>query len=232
MTSNDKASDPSLTELVSCLGQTQEGKILAYRAEMEHMHWELEKFGELDYYRKVLDMRKYHIDHCPKCQKFQFCVPAHSARDLWTYAHHVVDLPWIPKETHKNRKPKGTHELTLTWSDKWGSKEDAEKALTLAVERLTKYYKDELELFRAVGELTKSGQPHIHIIYRLVSGSGFTDKNLTRAYPHWNSKIKVGKGNQGGHHSICESVSDYAGYIEKHLDTAWFQYDINNAHSP
>lgn len=136
-----------------------------------------------------------------------------------------------PVAKTKNGRPKGTWELTLTYSPKWFQDDtEAQEAFKKAERRLLKYYADELELYRSVGEFTSDRRAHLHIIYRLGSGGKFSDKNLTRAYPKWNAKIKVGKGNQGGHHAICESASDYAGYIEKHLDSAWHQYEHKHAY--
>lgn len=130
----------------------------------------------------------------------------------------------------KNGRPKGTWELTLTYSPKWYQDDtEAQEAFKQAERRLLKYYVDELELYRSVGEFTRDGRAHLHIIYRLGSGGKFTDKNIRRAYPHWDAKKVVGKGVQGGHHAICESASDYAGYIEKHLNTAWHHYEHNHA---
>lgn len=138
-----------------------------------------------------------------------------------------------PRTKHPNGKPKGTWELTLTYAPKWYQDDaEAQEAFKIAEKRLIKYYADELELYRSVGEFTRDGRAHLHILYRLGSGGKFTDKNLRRAYPHWNPKIKVGKGNQGGHHAICESTANYAGYIEKHLKDAWHSYEHNNAHVP
>lgn len=130
----------------------------------------------------------------------------------------------------KNGRPKGTWELTLTYSPKWFQDDtEAQEAFKKAERRLIKYYADELELYRSVGEYTKDGRAHLHIIYRTGSGGKFTDKNITRAYPKWNPKKVIGKGVQGGHHAICESQSDYAGYIEKHLEKAWHHYEHKHA---
>lgn len=138
-----------------------------------------------------------------------------------------------PQQRAKNGRPKGSWELTLTYSPKWFQDDlEAQEAFRTAERKLLKYYRDELEQYRSVGEFTADGRAHLHILYRLGSGGKFTDKNLRRAYPHWNSKIKVGKGNQGGHHAPVASVSDYSGYMEKELTTAWHNYDHKNADDP
>lgn len=138
-----------------------------------------------------------------------------------------------PATRAKNGRHKGSWELTLTYSPKWYQDDDeAQDAFRTAERKLLKYYAHELELYRSVGEYTTDGRAHLHILYRLGSGGKFTDKNLRRAYPHWNTKIKVGKGNQGGHHAPCKSVSDYSGYMEKELTTAWHNYSHKNADDP
>lgn len=150
--------------------------------------------------------------------------------DLWMTLKGMIEPPI---QRAKNGRPKGAWELTLTYSPKWYQDDlEAQEAFRTAERKLLRTYADELELYRSVGEYTKDGRAHLHILYRLGSGGKFTDKNLRRFYPHWNAKIKVGKGNQGGHHAICESVSDYAGYIEKDLNT-WHKYEHTpNANDP
>ena len=126
----------------------------------------------------------------------------------------------------KNNKEVGPRELTLTYSPKWEgfSDEHAQEVFRDAEQRLLKYYKNELIQYRSVGEYTKAGCSHLHIMYTLVNGGKFTDKNLQRAYPKWNAKKC-----QGGHHSLVKSVSDFAGYLEKSLNDNWHYYDYNNA---
>lgn len=147
--------------------------------------------------------------------------------DHWVYLKHLIEPP---QARAKNGRPKGAWELTLTYSPKWYQDDlEAQEAFRTAERKLLKYYRDELEQYRSVGEYTSDGRAHLHILYRLGSGGKFTDKNLRRAYPHWNTKIKVGKGNQGGHHAPAKSVADLYGYIEKELTTAWHDYTHNHA---
>lgn len=158
--------------------------------------------------------------NCPTCWK------------LDTYVERQIDIARqhleahakrIAKKQYNNGKHMGAWELTLTYSPAWYQDDaEAQSALRLAVDRLMRYYREELETFRAVGEFTKDNRAHLHIFYRLASGGKITDKNLNRAYPHWNPKVKVGKGNQGGHHAPVISISDYSGYIEKDLETSWY----------
>lgn len=122
----------------------------------------------------------------------------------------------------------GPREFTLTYSPSWFESDvQAQAAMRLAIERLTKYYKDELLEFHAVGEYTDAGNSHIHAWYHLVGGRKITDHNFKRAWPHWNPKKKLGRGFQGGHHATISRLSDFAGYIEKHLEEAWLIVDIN-----
>lgn len=122
----------------------------------------------------------------------------------------------------------GPREFTLTYSPSWfESDSQAQQAMRLAIERLTKYYKDEIIEFHAVGEYTAAGASHIHAWYHLVGGRKITDKNFKRAYPRWNPKKKLGRGFEGGHHQTINRLADFAGYIEKHLEEAWMVVDIN-----
>lgn len=222
-----KASDPILTELAQLEGKRAKGQKLTFAERMQayDLVHNMPDEGDLDYYTKIHELAKHHRNHCTDCYAKRFCTMEYEARALWFKAWSVV---YSARKKH-NTHVKGPRELTLTFSDKWGDADAAKTAFKLAEERLLKYYKHELVTYRSVGEYTKSGFPHLHILYSLESGNGFTDKNLKRAYPHWDSKVKVGKGNQGGHHSVVESIANFAGYIEKDLDTAWHSYDITNA---
>lgn len=123
----------------------------------------------------------------------------------------------------------GPREFTLTYSPSWyESDEDAQHAMSTAIERLTRYYKDEIIEFHAVGEFTRDGRSHVHAWYHLSGGRKITDKNFKRAYPHWNPKRKLGKGFEGGHHATITRVSDFSGYTEKHLEEAWLNIHITN----
>jgi len=151
--------------------------------------------------------------------------PGQMDRETYDYYCQLEKMFAPPKP--RNQHQLGTWELTLTYSPKWfQDDEEAQAAFKKAEQRLLKYYADELELYRSVGEFTQDGRAHLHILYRTRSGGKFTDKNLRRAYPRWNPKVKVGKGVQGGHHAPCVSQSSYAGYIEKDLEKAWHVFDI------
>jgi len=125
---------------------------------------------------------------------------------------------------------RGPHEFTLTYSPTkhgWNT-DEGKAAMREAIERLTRYYREEIEEFHAVGELTQAGIPHVHAWYRLDGGRRITTKSFKRAYPIWNERNKLGAGHEGGHHAPVKRQSDFDGYIEKHLDTAWLDIHITN----
>lgn len=134
-----------------------------------------------------------------------------------------------------NRYELGAREFTLTYSDKWEGYTDAHARLLMstAIQKLCKTYKNEIIQLRAVGEVGKQGHSHIHCFYKLKGGKKITDKNFTRAYPMWNTKIKVGAtGHRGGHHATVKEESDFLGYIEKEIQNTWFEVNIENSENP
>lgn len=121
----------------------------------------------------------------------------------------------------------GPREFTLTYSPAWyGDDELAKDALRVAIDKLTRYYKDEIIEFHAIGEYTEAGRAHVHCYYELDGGVKITDKNFKRAWKHWAPTKKLGTGHQGGHHANVRSKSDFLGYIEKDLETAWMNVHI------
>lgn len=122
----------------------------------------------------------------------------------------------------------GPREFTFTYGTHFEDDKQAQRAMERAVERLTRYYKNEIIEFHAVGEFTKAGRAHVHGWYHLKGGKKITDKNFKRAYPPWNPKKKLGRGFEGGHHATIERVSDFHGYAEKHLEEAWMVVNITN----
>jgi len=135
----------------------------------------------------------------------------------------------VLKGREKLRDELGPREFTLTYSPTWfSSDEEAQRAMKLAMERLTRYYKKEIIEFNAVGEYTAAGASHIHAWYHLVGGRKITDRSFKRAYPRWNPKKKLGRGFEGGHHQTINRLSDFASYIEKHLEEAWYSLTISN----
>jgi len=121
----------------------------------------------------------------------------------------------------------GAKEFTLTYSPKWFGDDEARKLMRRAIERLLKYYEGNIEKLRAVGEVGSNGLSHVHCFYRLSSGVKITDKNFHRAWSYWNPKKPLGWGFEGGHHANVKNESDFLGYIDKDIDTAWLDMSIN-----
>lgn len=119
----------------------------------------------------------------------------------------------------------GAREFTLTYSPKWFSDEEARRQMRRAIEKLIKYYKDgdqKIIQLRAIGEVGSNGLSHVHCFYQLLGGVKITDKNFKRAYPPWDTKTVTGPtGHKGGHHATVKHHSDFLGYIEKEVTTAW-----------
>lgn len=121
----------------------------------------------------------------------------------------------------------GAREFTLTYSPKWMDDETARNTMKTAIQRLLKYYDGDILNLRAIGEVGTNGLSHIHCFYKLRKGLKITDKNFKRAYKYWNPKKKLGfSGHEGGHHANVKSESDFLGYIDKDIDTAWYDNTI------
>lgn len=124
----------------------------------------------------------------------------------------------------KNRHDLGPREFTLTYSPKWFATDaDARIAMSGAMDKLMKYYKEDITQLRAVGEVGKNGLSHIHCYYELEGGKKITDKNFKRAWSYWDPTKLHGKGFQGGHHETVKNAADFLGYIDKEIDNAWFE---------
>ena len=150
-------------------------------------------------------------------------------KDLWKVKWERQQARLL-HEANKRKLDLGAREFTFTYSDShFDDDDEAQLAMKTALERLTKYYKDEIIEFHAVGEYTKAGRAHIHGWYELIGGRKITDKNFKRAYPIWNPKKQCGKGFEGGHHATIKRLSDFAGYAEKDVENSWCVINISNA---
>jgi len=116
----------------------------------------------------------------------------------------------------------GAREFTLTYSPKWFDDANARTGMIQAIHKLIKYYRDEIITLRAVGEVGTNGLSHVHCFYKLDGGLKITDKNFKRAWKHWNPKKPLQRGFEGGHHATVRNESDFLGYIDKDIETAWF----------
>jgi len=135
-----------------------------------------------------------------------------------------------PKTNNRQWDPLGSREFTLTYSKNWFDDETARDTMRLAMERLLRYYAGKFVQFRAVGEVGSGGQSHVHCFYELEGGKKITDKNFQRAYPKWDTSVKLGKtGHQGGHHASVKDAAGFKAYIEKDLDTsAWLNLSLDD----
>lgn len=131
-------------------------------------------------------------------------------------------------KTHVNYEL-GPREFTFTYSPTWFDDNNARKMMTLAIERLQRYYINDIVEFHARGEVGKNGLSHVHCYYELKGGLKITDKNFKRAYPKWNPSKKTSKkGFEGGHHETVKVSADFKGYIEEDDAFNWLKVDVNN----
>lgn len=136
-----------------------------------------------------------------------------------------------PKRKSHASHELGAREFTFTYSPKWFEDHQARDMMQTGIERLCRYYEDQIIELRAVGEVGSNGLSHIHCFYKLKGGLKITDKNFKRAYEHWNPKKPQGKGFEGGHHANVKSESDFKGYIEKDVQSAWYEKYVDNRHN-
>lgn len=122
----------------------------------------------------------------------------------------------------------GAREFTLTYSPKWFDDTEARTKMAKAIDKLCKYYADDIIQLRAVGEVGSNGLSHVHCFYQLRGGLKITDKNFKRAWIHWNPKKKIGHGFEGGHHATVKEASDFKGYIDKDIASAWLEKTVDN----
>lgn len=240
MTNSGKASDPNLDGRSLCPGhasrysRASDGTrvcTLPYPHPSEYFHLTASKAAMNPFCAELLwqdALRRSPVDErwCEKCQ----CVWLEFLLTKIQDAEHTTNQIHARRENkgkYTARDGLGPREFTLTYGNHFDNDEAAQAAMTQAIQRLTKYYKDEIIEFHAVGEFTSAGRAHVHGWYHLDGGRKITDKNFRRAYPPWNPKRKLGKGHEGGHHATIDRVSDFAGYAEKHLEEAWLKIDIN-----
>jgi len=126
----------------------------------------------------------------------------------------------------------GAREFTLTYTPKWMDDVDARRQMGIAIDRLIKYYDGQIIELRAVGEVGTNGLSHIHCFYKLKGGLKITDKNFKRAWKYWNPKKVLGWGFEGGHHATVKNESDFRGYIEKDIDSAWMDRTVVEENNP
>lgn len=143
----------------------------------------------------------------------------------WTF---LRDLKLLPKPKKTTRYELGAREFTLTYSPKWINDEQARLEMEKAMDKLCRYYASEIVELRAVGEVGSNGLSHIHCFYKLEGGLKITDKNFKRAWKYWNPAKPLGRGFEGGHHATVREESDFLGYIEKDIETSWFEVKLSS----
>lgn len=234
MTENDKASDQSLTEEAYRPRQS-EGNCMVCRG---RCYYECVQQAYLCpcLYHRVCALERWRECGLEGTRAWDLLVNQidriHDHNDKLLAINTARAKRALHEQNKANAESKlGPREFTLTYSPNWGwDDEEAQDRMKSAIEKLTRYYKNEIIEFHAVGEFGHDGRSHVHAWYHLVGGRKITDKNFRRAYERWNPKRKLGKGFEGGHHATIERISDFAGYAEKHLDEAWFTHNITNAH--
>jgi len=193
--------------------------------------------GELSEGQRAILKASIHPSICKRCGNAAFMIgllnskPAHQRSynhsELVQREQTILDVCLAERQQRlQNRKHQkyelGAREFTLTYSPNWFTDEEARTKMRTAIERLIKYYRDELVELRAVGEVGSNGLSHVHCFYKLNGGVKITDKNFKRAWSHWNPKKVLQRGFEGGHHATVRNESDFKGYIDKDVDSAWF----------
>jgi len=181
----------------------------------EDEQWEILKREQIERWRN--DIKKY--DYTDPHQRY----------DFFEAYNGLVQNNAIAIKTKKHRGYElGAREFTLTYSPKWMNDAQARTEMEKAMNKLVKYYEGCIIKLRAVGEVGSNGLSHIHCFYKLQKGLKITDKNFKRAWKYWNPQKPLGKGFEGGHHATVKEESDFLGYIEKDIETSWFQIYISS----
>lgn len=208
-----------LTETALCPRQILEGNYPGlsdpeYDRLLTYQHRELLRYRFKQWSSPALTLEESDDYHDILCKSIRFLEEAIAAKRAKPKSHAGHEL--------------GSREFTLTYSPKWCSDEEARQEMSRAIDKLCKYYKDDIIELRAVGEVGSNGLSHIHCFYKLQGGLKITDKNFKRAWKYWNPKKKIGHGFEGGHHATVKEESDFRGYIDKDSDKAWMEKNVDN----
>lgn len=238
------AVSPFLTETANCPGQIQQGNLPTNDEVWDTMVQDLLKqYAPFTYDEMVRWLRYEHYDRYRRPgQKFLDELPEYSDYCALRDKRHTY---LEAKYQEWKRKPKvqvhaghelGAREFTLTYSPKWFDDAEARRLMVKAIDKLCKYYKDEIVELRAIGEVGSNGLSHVHCFYKLKEGRKITDKNFKRAWEYWNPKKPIGKGRhrgfEGGHHANVRNESDFRGYIDKDVDvTSWYEKNVDIEHN-
>lgn len=119
----------------------------------------------------------------------------------------------LKKFSHEgNGAPSGTFAGTLTKAPDW---EETEDDMVYAICKIMEQQTCPVEKYIWYVEYTDNGLPHIHFIYRTVSGGRIHAKVFKRYWKQWDEKRKLGHGHQGGYHKHVQSETAYKEYISK-----------------
>lgn len=162
---------------------------------------------------KCLNIEKGLLQYCSDDSYYgrqQFASYANMARrhDPDTHEEKV-----LKKYSHEgNGAPSGTFAGTLTKAPDWS---ETEEDMVTAIEKILAQNTCPVSKYCWYVEYTENGLPHIHFIYRTVSGGRIHAKVFKRYWKKWDEKRKLGAGHQGGYHRHVESETAYLEYIEK-----------------
>lgn len=119
----------------------------------------------------------------------------------------------LKKYSHEgNGAPNGIFAGTLTKAPDW---RETEEDMIRAMHKIMEQKTCPVEKYAWYVEHTDAGLPHIHFIYRTITGGRIHQKVFKRYWKQWDEKSKLGKGHRGGYHKHVESETAYKEYIEK-----------------
>lgn len=223
MVTNDTEHTTFLDGMLVVRGQGQKGK------DFSNPHyppwWTESECIFYEYYDSPIGDREMSMCRAPPENKKLFWEMVTEYHDYHQRRHQIeMTKKMTSKKVHAGHEL-GAREFTLTYSPKWFDDAEARVRMRKAINRLIKYYKDEIVQLRAIGEVGKNGLSHVHCFYKILGGKKMTDKNFVRAYPKWNPKKVTGRGynagHEGGHHAVVRLESDFLGYIDKDVENAW-----------
>lgn len=136
---------------------------------------------------------------------------------------HALDkmvsfLRSLPKPiVHANSAdPTTSYAFTLTMPPTYDSKKPlSEIASNILQKGLTNKPYEKASEWAYVVEHTEQGTPHVHGMYRTLSGRRISSKYFNRYWPLWDEKVKLGHGHKGGYHQKTRHDQSYEAYLEK-----------------
>lgn len=141
-------------------------------------------------------------------QQFKLAMDMARTHDPDTHADII-----LKKHSHEgNGAPSGIFAGTLTKAPDW---KETEEDMIRAMHKIMEQKTCPVENYVWYVEHTDAGLPHIHFIYRTITGGRIHQKVFKRYWSQWDEKRKLGKGHQGGYHKHVESETAYLEYIAK-----------------